>query len=279
MLRAVFTTLTLGLLSFSFTLPADGEQRSMLPENALKASYYTTTTSTKVTAASLTFAEKQAVFNDYVLEIYNSANLKAQGLSFDVFEKAFIGFQNFKKQKLISPSKTVLTVVDFTKSSKQKRLWTIDLKAKKVLFNTLVAHGRNTGGDKAVSFSNQPNSYMSSVGFYLTNQTYYGKHGLSLRLSGMDPKFNTNALPRAIVVHGADYVSEAFVKANGRLGRSLGCPALPQEVSKDVINVIKDKTVLFIHGAEKSYTSKYLNLTTAVDAFALETLGTAISQS
>ncbi|MCC9137992.1 murein L,D-transpeptidase catalytic domain family protein [Pontibacter silvestris] len=277
MLRAVLSTLTLGLLSFSFTLPADGVHADVLPSTAVKAPVITTPV-TSTMPDRLTFAEKQAAFNDHVLDIYNSADLQRKGLSFDVFQKALIGFHNFKKNNLISPSKSVITVVDFTKSSSQKRLWTIDLHSKKVLFNTLVAHGRNTGGDKAVKFSNQPNSFMSSVGFYLTNQTYYGKHGLSLRLSGMDDKYNSNALPRAIVIHGADYVSEAFVKRNGRLGRSLGCPALPQEVSKDVINAIKDKTVLYIHGAEKNYTSNYLNPATAVDAFALETLSSTVSK-
>src|SRR5690606_932140 len=108
-----------------------------------------------------------------------------------------------------------------------------DLKSKKVLFNTLVAHGRNTGQATADKFSNLPNSNMSSLGFYLTDETYFGKHGLSLKLDGMDNGHNDKARERAIVMHGADYVSDSFVKQHGRLGRSLGCPALPQEISKE----------------------------------------------
>ncbi|HEY4650697.1 MAG TPA: murein L,D-transpeptidase catalytic domain family protein [Pontibacter sp.] len=201
-------------------------------------------------------------------QIYQDADLKSKGLSFPVFRKAFIGFMNLKERNLVSSTKSVLTVVDFSKPSHQKRMWVIDLNARKVLFNTLVAHGRNTGNEKAIKFSNQPNSNMSSLGFYVTDKTYYGKHGLSLKLQGVDKGFNTNAMQRAIVVHGADYATESFIKQYGRLGRSLGCPALPTEISKDVINVIKDETVLFVHSNNETYSSDYLNTTLAVESFA-----------
>lgn len=217
---------------------------------------------------NMMFEKKQQAFSEHLTQIYQDADLKSKGLSFPVFRKAFIGFMNLKERNLVSSTKSVLTVVDFSKPSHQKRMWVIDLNARKVLFNTLVAHGRNTGNEKAIKFSNQPNSNMSSLGFYVTDKTYYGKHGLSLKLQGVDKGFNTNAMQRAIVVHGADYATESFIKQYGRLGRSLGCPALPTEISKDVINVIKDETVLFVHSNNETYSSDYLNTTLAVESFA-----------
>jgi hypothetical protein len=268
MLRLSLTALTLGLLSFTSPVSTT---RGDAPLNAA-ASVASAVAANGAT--SLSFAEKQAAFDDHLLSVYNEADLKKKGLSYDVYQKAVVGFQNFRNKGLVTPAKSILTVIDFTKSSREKRMWIIDLDAKKVLFNTLVAHGRNTGDDKAVKFSNQPNSYMSSLGFYLTDATYFGKHGLSLRLSGMDNGYNSNARERAIVMHGADYATDAFVKQYGRLGRSLGCPALPQEISKEVIMTVKDKTLLYIHGNDASYTSDFLNPTLAVEAFAQETAGT-----
>ncbi|ARS35129.1 murein L,D-transpeptidase catalytic domain family protein [Pontibacter actiniarum] len=258
MVRVLLTSITLGLLSFTSPVPKDAA--AITAPLALEAK----------DLANSSLAAKAAVFEDHVQELYNEANLEQKGLSYQVFHKAVVGFQNFKRLKMIAPSKSVLSVVDFTKPSSEKRLWIIDLKSKKVLFNTLVAHGRNTGEGKATRFSNTPNSNMSSLGFYLTDATYFGKHGLSLRLQGKDEGFNTNAMARAIVVHGADYVSEDFVKQYGRLGRSLGCPSVPKEVSKDVIEAIKDKSVLYIHGNDAKYSSTYLNNNQAVEAFALE---------
>ncbi|WP_224744074.1 murein L,D-transpeptidase catalytic domain family protein [Pontibacter aquaedesilientis] len=220
--------------------------------------------------ALLSFAEKKEAYQEHVQGVYQKAGLKNAGLSFSVFERAYTGYQNFRQQGVASADKPVMTVVDFTKPSNVKRMWIIDIKSGKVLYNTLVAHGRNTGNVKAEMFSNEPNSNMSSMGFYVTDHTYYGKHGLSLRLSGKDEKYNSNAMERAIVLHGADYVSDAFVKQYGRLGRSLGCPAVPREISGDVIDLIKDNTVLYIHTADKKYTSAYLNAELAVEAFALE---------
>lgn len=270
MLRVTLTSLAVGL--FSFTSPAFNSN-----EAAPKPVPAADKIATVATGTMLTFAEKQAAFEDHLLDIYNEANLESKGLALDVFRKAAVGYQNFKQKGLVSPSKSVLTVIDFTKSSREKRLWIIDLKSKKLLFNTLVAHGRNTGQDKAVKFSNTPNSYMSSLGFYLTDATYFGKHGLSLRLTGKDAAFNSNAMARAIVVHGADYATAAFVKQNGRLGRSLGCPAIPQEVSKEIIMAIKNNTVMYIHGNDKNYKSDYLNTTLAVEAFAMEALSGTVA--
>jgi len=207
------------------------------------------------------------LFSSHLNTIYAQARLEETGLSHEVFKKALIGYYNLKRQQILSAQKAILTVIDFGKRSSQKRLWIIDLDNGKLLFNTLVAHGQGSGLDMATNFSNQPNSHQSSLGFYVTSDTYQGKHGLSMRLDGMDKGFNTNAKERAIVIHGADYVSQAFVDAQGRLGRSHGCPALPMELTKTIINVIKGQTCLFINGAADKYQSNYLDQNMAVANF------------
>lgn len=152
--------------------------------------------------------------------------------------------------------KNLLTVVDFSLSANEKRLWVIDLKKNAVIHQTYVAHGRNTGNEFARSFSNTPESFQSSLGFYATAETYFGKHGYSLRLDGLEKGINDKARERAIVIHGADYVSENFITRHGRLGRSLGCPSLPKEESKRVIDLIKEKSCLFIYFPSDDYLSK-----------------------
>jgi hypothetical protein len=132
-------------------------------------------------------------------------------------------------------------------SSNVKRLWVIDLASKTILFQSLVAHGRNTGEEFADNFSNAANSLKSSLGLYTTEEVYHGKHGLSLRLDGLEKGINDNARDRGVVMHAADYVSSSFVKNNKRLGRSQGCPAVPVAISKGIINTIKDKSCLFIY--------------------------------
>jgi hypothetical protein len=148
---------------------------------------------------------------------------------------------------------SIVTLIDFSLPSTAKRLWTINLETGEILFNSLVAHGRNTGADVAQRFSNIPQSYQSSLGFYLTDQVYVGKHGNSLRLKGLEKNINDNAWNRAIVVHGADYVTESFIKVNGRLGRSQGCPAIPPEITEEFINTVKEGSLIFIYhpGYEK----------------------------
>src|SRR5690606_31641781 len=142
------------------------------------------------------------------------------GLAYTVFEKAFVGFLNLKNQHKLQNGSTILTVADLGLSSKKKRLWIMDLQNKRVLLNTWVSHGQGSGGDMATRFSNRPNSHQSSLGFYLTGEVYYGKHGRSLRLDGLDKGFNSKARARAIVIHGADYVSQQTINGLNRLGRS-----------------------------------------------------------
>lgn len=176
--------------------------------------------------------------------------------SYPVFRKALIGYYHLKAAGKLSNQQEVLSIVDFSISSNKERLWVIDMKTKNILFHTLVAHGRNTGDEYAANFSNLPNSFMSSIGFYVTGEVYHGKHGLSLRLDGQEKEFNSQARNRAVVMHGADYVSKAFIKKAGRLGRSLGCPAIPVELHKEVIETLADKTCLFIYHPDKNYELK-----------------------
>lgn len=180
------------------------------------------------------------------VSIYNQLDANSCVLpSFDCFNLALDGFHLLKEKGLIQ--KNILTLVDFSLSSNSKRLWVIDLDKKIILFQTLVAHGRNTGEEFAQVFSNQAESFKSSVGFYATGEIYDGKHGMSLKLDGLERGLNDKARERAVVMHGADYVSESFIKQNKRLGRSQGCPALPVEMNAKIINVIKNKSCLFIY--------------------------------
>lgn len=191
--------------------------------------------------------------------LYDSVGLAETGLSFPVFEKALTGFYNLRDEGKLATNKSVLSIADFDQNSTEKRLWIIDLDKKELILNTWVAHGEFSGEDKASYFSNALSSFKSSIGFYVTGETYYGKHGLSLRLDGMDEDYNSNARKRAIVVHGATYVSQGTINALGRLGRSQGCPAVPVNQAKTVVNTMAGKTVLFINNTAQLYISKYLS--------------------
>lgn len=201
--------------------------------------------------------------NERFKTLYDSVGLAETGLSFPLFEKAATGFYNLKNDGKTATDKSILTIADFDQNSTEKRLWIIDLDKKELILNTWVAHGEFSGADKASLFSNAISSFKSSIGFYITGESYYGKHGLSLRLDGMDEEFNSNARKRAIVVHGANYVSQGTINALGRLGRSQGCPAVPQNQVKMVVAAMGGKTVLFINNTEQFYTSKYLNNTSS----------------
>jgi hypothetical protein len=201
----------------------------------------------------------QQFFEQYVNNIYQAANLQQAGLSNSVFQKALTGYLNLKATNKLSQTSSVITVVDFTRPSREKRMWIIDLLNKQLLLNTWVAHGEGSGDDMANQFSNQVDSHQSSLGFYLTDNIYVGKHGKSLKLDGLDEGFNDNARAREIVVHAAGYVCQHTIDQLGRLGRSFGCPAVSPEVAGKVINTIKGRTMLYIHGNIDSYNSKYLD--------------------
>ena len=199
------------------------------------------------------------LFAQYIDEIYATAQLHEAGLDYTVFQKAVTGYFNLKAANQVPQTSSVITIVDLAKSSTHKRMWIVDLIDKELLMHTLVAHGNGSGGDVAEYFSNETNSHASSLGFYITDGVYHGKHGKSLKLNGVDAGFNDNALSRGIVMHGARYVSENAIDSKGRLGRSEGCPAVSPKVINKVIETIKGKTVLFINGNDYTYSSKYLD--------------------
>jgi len=147
----------------------------------------------------------------------------------------------------------VITIIDFTKPSNLERLFVIDLVKGEVIFKSLVAHGEKSGENYATSFSNNLESHQSSLGYYLTGKSYVGRHGYSLLLDGLEKGINDNARNRAVVIHGAAYVSQRYIKSNGRLGRSFGCPALPEETASEIIDKIQEKSLLFIYSIDRNY--------------------------
>ncbi|OCX53527.1 hypothetical protein BEL04_04300 [Mucilaginibacter sp. PPCGB 2223] len=210
-------------------------------------------------ASSVTTGSTTQFFESYITNIYQTARLANFGMDNAVFERAMTGFFNLKSANKLPSDCSIVTVVDLAKSSCSKRMWIVDLKKMQLVLNTWVSHGEGSGGDIATNFSNSVDSYQSSLGFYVTNNVYQGKHGVSLRLDGMDEGFNDMAAKRDIVVHAASYVSQSSINQLGRLGRSQGCPAVSAKVINRVINTIKGKTLLFINGNDESYTSKYLD--------------------
>lgn len=197
---------------------------------------------------------------DDVSTLYNTIQLSDYGLSEDAFTCAWKGYQKLLSQNKISRS-DYLTICDFSQSSRQKRFYIIDVVKNKLLVNTYVAHGKNSGAEYATKFSNTLESLQSSLGFYTTSNTYIGTHGLSLRLIGVDPGYNDKAYERSIVMHGAAYVDAARAKAGMCMGRSWGCPAVPQKESANIITTIKNGTCLFIYHPTRNYllNSKILN--------------------
>jgi len=187
--------------------------------------------------------------------IYEQLSLKNEGLSETAFMLALKGFDTMKKNGLIK-NQHVITIADFTKASTEKRMFVIDLEKGELLYKTLVAHGRNSGTNYATNFSNEPSSFKSSLGFYVTGDTYSGKHGYSLHLNGVEKGINDQAYNRAIVIHGAPYVSDALGSQQGYIGRSLGCPALPEKIAGKVIDLIKEGTCLFIYAPATNYLAK-----------------------
>ncbi len=197
---------------------------------------------------------------DAAATIYNDTRLEQLGLSREAFDYAWKGYEYLLEHHMISRSH-FLTVCDFSQSSRKKRFYIIDVENHKLVTQTYVAHGRNSGAEYANRFSNAPESLQSCLGFFITDNTYSGKHGLSLRINGVEPGYNDKALMRTIVIHGADYVNDARAKAGDFMGRSWGCPAVPKQEANSIINTIKNGTCLFIYHPGKNYLlgSKILN--------------------
>ncbi len=229
MIYRIFPIIFLFFSSFSYNPEVKSEKTKSVLE-----------TSNVIASNKVLSVEAKAV------NVYNSLDINNLSLpKLESFTQALKGFYTLQSEGKIK--KNILTLIDFSLSSNVKRLWIIDLNTNTVLYNSLVAHGRNTGDEFANSFSNKAESFKSSLGFFSTGEVYQGKHGLSLKLDGLQRGMNDNARARAVVMHGADYVAESFIKNHSRLGRSLGCPAIPMNMTKEVINTIKDKSCLFIY--------------------------------
>ncbi|TCD47886.1 murein L,D-transpeptidase catalytic domain family protein [Chlorobium sp. N1] len=183
---------------------------------------------------------------------FSAAPALRSELGADLLHQAFAGFSRLKQEGRLT-REGILTVIDFSRPSSQKRLFVIDVAGRRILYSSLVAHGRGSGISTAERFSNEPGSFRSSLGFFTTGATYEGSHGYSLRLEGLEEGVNDNAAMRSIVIHPAAYATRAFVLKHGRLGRSQGCPALPPSSSRAVIDLIKGGSCLFIYHQSPGY--------------------------
>jgi hypothetical protein len=184
-------------------------------------------------------------------QLYEDLNLQDK-VSFTAFQQAVAGY------KKIDVNKPILTLIDFSKASTEERFFVIDMEKRELLFESHVAHGRNSGYNYTTSFSNTMGSHQSSLGFFITKNTYQGRNGLSLVLDGLEKGINDNAKPRAVVIHGADYANPNLIPSMGRLGRSFGCPALPRELTKPIIDTIKNGSLVFAYSEKfnESYLEK-----------------------
>lgn len=184
--------------------------------------------------------------------IYDEMDLEDSGLSRQAFQSAWTGYYKLRKKGLLHKS-SVLSICDFSQSSSNQRLYVIDVRNRKVLYRTYVAHGINSGEEFANSFSNKMESCKSSLGFYITTRTYTGVNGMSLRIEGVDKGFNDNAAKRAIVIHGATYVSQRILRKYGVMGTTFGCPAIPSEMTSQIIPVVKNGSCFYIYYPSKKY--------------------------
>lgn len=191
------------------------------------------------------------VVTPWYIKLIHDSELEPKALA-----EAYSGYLRLQREQLVK-NDTLLTIIDFTKPSNEERFFIIDIKNGELVTKSLVAHGKNSGIIYADKFSNERYSNKSSLGLFVTGKTYHGKHGYSLRILGQDKSLNDNVWERAVVVHGANYVNQAYIKANGRIGRSFGCPAIPYEISDEVIDLIKEGVCLFAYHPQIYTTSQY----------------------
>jgi len=184
--------------------------------------------------------------------IYSAMGLDKAGLSETAFEYAWRGYHNLVKRGSVR-KRSVLSIADFSQSSSEKRMYVIDIRHRRLLYRTYVAHGQNSGSEYAETFSNEPESFKSSLGFYVTRTTYFGKNGLSLKLDGVDNGYNDKAMQRNIVLHGCTYVGDEYLENFGATGTSLGCPALPAAISSRIIHMVKGGSCFFIYHPTQDY--------------------------
>jgi hypothetical protein len=234
-LKSLTAILFLGV-SLSMTLPvASPQANSIVASSSSKPVEASTTTTSGIAAWAV------------------------EDLSPQVLQLALQAVAAAEKQGINSGK--VLGIIDFSLPSTKRRFWVLDLEHRKVLFHELVAHGKGSGENFATSFSNLPSSYQSSLGLYLTGSTYEGNHGYSLRLQGLEQGFNDRAEARAIVLHGAWYVSQSMIDQNQRIGRSQGCPAVQESVVKPIIDTLKNGNLIFAYYPDKNWlsTSKFIS--------------------
>ena len=205
-------------------------------------------------------AKPQKVILD-VKSVYDSLNIKGK-IDYSIFQKAYLGYVQIPNK---NPG--VLVIIDYTKPSNEERFYVLDLNMKKLVYSTRVAHSKNSGLEIPLEFSDDPNSYQSSLGFFLTLGEYNGAYGYSLRLKGLEENINANAESRAIVIHGGDIVDDEYIKKFGFAGRSLGCPVLPTALTKEIVNYIKHGRVLFIYGNDEEYIEESLYLSKLAPIF------------
>lgn len=238
----IFTVIAVLFASFAFTsVESSNNTEAILLSATTSENLISNNTSKYALTLEEEIHQLYSVFEENNTNVPNIAS----------FRNAMIGYYKLEEQELVE--KEILTIIDFNLSSTKKRMWILDMTNNKILYHTLVAHGKNTGNEFATQFSNTVNSLQSSLGFYITGETYFGGNGYSMFIDGMEEKFNSKARERYVVVHGADYANPESIKNLGRLGRSYGCPALPTSVTKEIIDVIKDKSVLYIHSSNKNY--------------------------
>ena len=220
---------------------------SFISSHALSPTTIASYRTVKVEHASFSYADTSRLNL-----LYGSLQLDSLGLSVEAYHKAIAGFLNMViAGEIHNPG--VLSIIDFSKPSTEKRLYVLDMNNGALLFNTLVAHGRNSGKLLATRFSNRMNSFMSSLGFYITGDPFIGAHGYSLSLEGIEKGWNDNASHRRIIMHPADYVSEEHIRQWGYLGRSEGCPAIPEELDRAIIDSIRGGSCLFIYSSDNKY--------------------------
>ncbi|WP_207511146.1 murein L,D-transpeptidase catalytic domain family protein [Longitalea luteola] len=259
--KIIFPLLLLIVIGFIFAAPARDFLHTKEADTAIPVN------------DSASVDANKMVVSRYSL-LYQQMNLDSLGLSQEAFDYGLQGYMDLVSSGAVKNS-NILSIVDFSLPSSKKRLFVIDITTGKLLFNTFVSHGRNSGKEMATEFSNELNSFKSSLGFYVTGNTYSGEHGYSLRLEGQEAGINDNAFNRSIVMHAANYVNEKVIKVKGFIGRSLGCPAVPPSLHKAIINTIKDGTCLFMYSPDKNYitNSKMINQPVLQDTAVQDTIG------
>ncbi len=234
MTHKILTILAVLLFSYSFT-------------TAPKKSDLTTPSTTFNEPLTEILTIEEEISQLYTIFTENNSEVP----SLESFRNGLVGYYKLADQNLVE--KEILTIIDFSLSSTQKRLWVLDMSTQEVLMHSVVAHGKNTGDEFATKFSNTVNSLQSSLGFYITAETYMGGNGYSLFIDGMEEEFNSKARERYVVIHGADYANPEIASRLGRLGRSYGCPAVPTALTNEFIDTIKNKSVLYIHSTDENY--------------------------